>query len=214
MRRHHFLSLKDTNHPPDSVSLLIGAQADQRRRHSSQLPTSPGVDMNRRLHSVFGGTVPGELDNTSPDSPKSDCTTDENEGDDGPGFLGRVHSYSRLMHAHTKSQLARPRVATLPSYQKTMHAFTLNQLNDHRRASVSENSSPRIAPPKMQVELSKLTLDEVPPAPGNTPEVGSRRGESAVQGIDFRKLKRRSLTDPEAVRGVVAGIRARDFAAG
>lgn len=173
--------------------------------------------MHRRLHSVFGGTVPGEAEEDG-DSPKSEESEEDRAADSG--FLGRVHSYSRLMHAHTKEQLARPSISTLPSYQKTMHAFTLNQLNDHRRISLSETSSPRVgAPlanvPKLNMEFSKLVLDEVPPAPGNTPELGGKavgRGESHVQGIDFRKLKRRSLTDPEMVRSLAADVRARDFA--
>ena len=167
--------------------------------------------MHRRLHSVFGGTVPGEvgIDEQSPRSNEED--TDEGRSP-SPGFLGRVHSYSRMMHAHTKSQLARPMISTLPSYQKTMHAFTLNQLKDHRRVSLSETNSPSVVPAKLNLDLSKMVLDEVPPAPGNTPE--GQRDESIVHGIDFRKLKRRSISDSEAVRGMMAGMRVRDFAAG
>lgn len=246
MRRHHFLSLRDTDHdhPPDSINLLIGAEAHQKRRRSTQIPPSPAKEMHRRLHSVFGGTIPREGD--SPDSAKTDASEDEEQEDaTSPGFLGRVHSYSRLMHAHTKSQLARPDVSTVPSYKKTMHAFTRNQLESHRRASCtqrqSETSSPQLGrgaagarlavASKLHAELEKLVLDEVPPAPGNTPEIGGgggaagmggdvgsepHRGESHFHGIDFRKLRlqRRSITDPDMVRAAVSsGVRVRDFAA-
>lgn len=258
MRRHHFLSLRDAERPPDSISLLIGAEADQRRRRSTQIPPSPAKEMHRRLHSVFGGVIPGEANpSASPNSAPSDASSDHTPDDEADtpssaagGFLGRVHSYSRLMHAHTKSQLARPTVGTLPSYNRTMHAFTLNQLNTHRRTSStqtqSETSSPRMSvsggtgvarlavPAKLHAELENLVTDEVPPAPESKPEGGDvehevgnvggtsaggvgavGKGESHVHGIDFRKLKRRSITDPELVRSAVSSdVRVRDFAAG
>lgn len=219
MRRHHFLSLRDTESPPDSISLLIGAEADQRRRRSTQIPPSPARDMPRRLHSVFGGVVPGETD-TDASPAQSDDTSHEDE-EEASDFLGRVHSYSRLMHAHTRSQLARPATGTLPGYNKTMHAFTLNQLKASE--TQSERSSPQMAgvgSAALQVELGRLVLDAVPPAPGNSPEIagrvggGEERGESHVHGIDWRKLKRRSVTDPEMVRRAGASaVRVRDFAA-
>lgn len=230
MRRHHFLSLTDTRRPPDSISLLIGAEADQKRRRSTQIPPSPATEMPSRLRSLFNGVVPGEAESPKSESSSknntNNSTGENNDAPASPGSLGRVHSYSRLMHAHTKSQLSRPTVGTLPSYQKTMHAFTLNQLNTHRRVSQtrSETSSLHVGargglatPPKLQVELTNLMLDEVPRAPGNTPKrdgvVTSRIGD--VHGIDFRKLKRRSITDSELVRGIVSsGIDIRDFAAG
>lgn len=97
-----------------------------------------------------------------------------------------------------------------------MHAFTLNQLNDERRISRSETNSPQIAakqvllPAKVCNELEKLSLDELPHGPVNTPEHGVRRA-SEVQGIDFRKLKRRSVTEP--ITRDFAMVKARDFAA-
>lgn len=160
--------------------------------------------MHRRLHSVLGGTVPGEADSST-----SANEDDHGDADPDESFLGRISSYSRLMHAHTKSQLARPDLSTLPSYPKTMHAFTLNQLNS-RHASQNGTSSPRLpmaSPPPaaavmrtlMPVEslsaadTAKVMLDEeeVPPAPGNTHDLGGVKGEAGVEGRDFRRLKRK-----------------------
>jgi len=227
MRRHHFLSLQgNPAAPPDNISLLIGAEAEQRRRRSTQLPLSPGVEIHRRLTLVFGGTIPGTDDQEDIESADEgeEATPDDNE-ETGSGFLGRVNSYSRLMHAHTRSQLRRPTTGTLPSYRKTMHAFTMNQLNHQRATSHSETSSPHTgaALSMPAVELSKLTLDELPPGPSNTPAQGGRvmlkgvlGGENQFHGIDFRKLRRRSLTDPEVVRRkqTASDVSVRDFAQG
>jgi hypothetical protein len=134
-----------------------------------------------------------------------------------PGFLGGVTSYRRLMHAHTKSQLDFPSTGTLPAYTKTMHAFTMNQLQDHRQGSKSETSSPHIGPriaimpSKMRSELTKLSLDEVPHGPRNTPERGVLEDKiECVMGIEVLDGRRRSLTEPNAMRDFAA-VRAREL---
>ena len=132
---------------------------------------------------------------------------DEETEEPYPGFLGRVESYRRLMHAHTKSQLTSPATGTLPAYTRTMHAFTQNQLHDHRRSSKSETSSPHIGPKqvvlpsKVRTELTKLSLDELPHGPSNTPEKGVHdvKVEDLTSG-EFPAGRRRSLTEPSAVR--------------
>jgi hypothetical protein len=150
------------------------------------------------------------------DSPASENENENETTEPSPGFLGRVDSYNRLMHAHTKNQMQSPGTGTIPTYTKTMHAHTLNQLSEHRRKSKSEASSPRVQsrqvmlPLKVCQELSKLDLDEVTPAPVNTPEQPTHTLPPVI-GIDFGKLRRRSLTTPSAARDFAA-VEARDFA--
>ena len=224
MRRHHFLALtKSVERPtkqssyaqltshrlqahPGSISLLIGAEADRERRRSTQIPPSPREEQHRRLSCQSSATDGDYAYSRAPS--ESEADTDE----PGPGFLGRMNSYNRIMHAHTKSQLQSPATCTLPSYTKTMRAFTLNQLVRHRRSN-SESSSRRgstqaevILPSKLRMEVEKLSMDDVPHAPSNTPE-----GQHDVQGLDFRKVKRRSVTEP-ILEHELNGIKRRDFA--
>ena len=214
MRRNHFLALHMLDPPVDSVTLLIGAEADRERRRSSQISTASHEQIHRRLPHLFSGHDPGV--DTGKDHEDEDEDEDEDAEESGPGFLGRVNNYRRHMHAHTKHQLDSPATGTLPRYKKTMHAFTLNQLNHHRNLSKSETSSPHLEvkrsmlPSKMCNELSKLSLDELPHGPSNTPEKGEGMGD--VQGIDFRKLRRRSLTEP-SVASDFAVVKTRDFGA-
>ncbi|KAK5137459.1 hypothetical protein LTR08_008437 [Meristemomyces frigidus] len=183
------------------------------RRRTTQLPLGPYEAVHRKLPSLFScqmsaspeGDDDGSQDGTSPD---------ENERQEN--FLDRVHSYSKLMHAHTKCQLGSPATGTLPSYTKAMHAFTLSQLNQHKDVSKSERSSPQLGasgrhihlPVKVCMELSKLSLDEVPAAPSNTPEPGETRD---MHGTHLRKMKRRSLTEP-IPRDFVLASKCRGFA--
>lgn len=178
--------------------------ANRERRRSSLAPSTPHQPVHQRLPRLFSQKgIPGE-----------DSSADESsENDEDPNsFLGRVGSYSRLMHAHTKSQMGSP-AGTLPSYTKTMHAFTLNQMNDSRRASKSETNSPHTGmrqatlPAKVWQELAKLDLDEAPRGPSNTPDVEKHE---LVRGNDLGKLRRRSLTAPSVARDF-AVVRARDF---
>ena len=219
MRRHHVLALHKLDPLADSISLLIGAEADRGRRGSSQIPLNPSDQAHKRLPQLFSGSAPrtgssGADENKDEDDSKDEPGEDEEET--GPGFLGRVNNYNRLMQAHTKHQIASPASRALPSYSKTMHAFTLNQLNSSRRSSRSETSSPHIGakgavvlPSKVRGKLTKLDLDELPHGPVNTPEQTPREGD--VQGIDFRKLKRRSITEPVVTRDFAA-VKCRDFA--
>ena len=181
-----------------------GAEADrcpsnleQNRRRSCQIPVGPHETVHRRLPHLFGGRVPGSSSNSS-----DDASDDEEDLEDRrENFLGRVHSYSKLMHAHTSYQLSSLSTGTLPSYTKTMHAFTLNQLNHHRnvahcKATQSAKNSPQLStaslrgvagqhvmlPSKVCTGLDKLTLDDAPHAPSNTP-VDAQRD---VLGSNFR----------------------------
>jgi hypothetical protein len=148
--------------------------------------------------------------------PEASITVKLKNAEPSPGFLGRVDSYNRLMHAHTKAQMDSPGTGTIPTYMKTMHAHTLNQLDEYRRASRSESNSPQLCgkqallAAKIYNELTKLRMDEMPHAPFNTPEQSTRKVEPVV-GIDFGKLRRRSLTTPCAARDFEV-VESRDFA--
>ena len=209
MRRHHFLALHMLNPPADSVTLLASSETDKERRRTPQISTVSEKQVHRQQPHLFSGGPPA-LDSTRED----DCENDDIE-ESGSGFLGRMTSYRRLMLAHTQNQMNSPSNGTLPSYSKTMHHFTLNQLKHQHQLSRSEASSPHIGtklsvmPSKMSKELSKLSLDEMPPRPSNTPENGHRIED--VEGIDFRKLKRRCVTAPTVARDFAA-VRSRDFA--
>ena len=197
---------------PDSISLLIGAEAGRSRRRSTQMSPSLHEQVHRRLPQLFSDHTDNADDDDGKNETRESETEDEQEA--GGGFLGRVTSYNRLMHAHTRNQMSAS-TGTVPSYKKAMHAFTLNQFTHHQRISKSETSSPYIGhkqailPSKLHGELSRWSVDEMPHGPSNTPEHGHRGHD--VQGIDFRKLKRRSITEPIA-RDHTAVSR-RDFAA-
>lgn len=219
MRRHHFLALHMLELPVDNISLIPGVEADYNResgrRRSTQLPISPGDSVHRRLPLLFNGPNPGSRDG---DAEERDADEENEDDEDTPeaedesgksNFLGRVGSYSRLMHAHTKYQLGDVRNHTLPSYMRTMHAFTMNQLN-HQQHTTTLNAMQNLRvggktvmlPASICSEMTKLGLDNaVPGPPLNTPEIG----QNEMVGIDFRKLKRRSNTEP-------IGIKTRDFA--
>lgn len=117
------------------------------------------------------------------------------------------------MHAHTKSQLESPSNGTLPSYTRTMHAFTLNQMKHHETAIKSATNSPQLGarnrhamlPLKVCSELGKLSLDELPHNPSNTPVYGHRINPVRMQ-------KRRSVTEPMP-RDFAMSVQSRDFAA-
>lgn len=112
------------------------------------------------------------------------------------------------MHAHTKGQLDRPGVATLPSYTRTMHAFALNQLNHMENTfgttTRSESSSPHVGAkmtsmPRVTQELSRMTLEEEPAGPLNTPEVPQRTpiNDLAVTvPVLMQAQRKRSVTEP------------------
>lgn len=192
--------------PADTISLLIGAEANLERSRSTR--PSPREDMQRQLLPLRTE----QSDSSDPASPPQDSHADDAEP--SPDFLGRVGSYDRLMHAHTKHQLDSPGTGTIPTYTKTMHAHTLHQLTDHRRTSKSEASSPQpasrhaILPGKVSGELTTQASGAQPPL--NTPDQPARKVEPVLLGIDFGKLRRRSLTTPYAARDFAA-VESRDF---
>ncbi|KAK5125764.1 hypothetical protein LTR85_012040 [Meristemomyces frigidus] len=198
---------------------IAGAQAEpthpeDRRRRSMQLSPTPLDKVHQRLPYLFTGTVPGSVPDGDEDdgSDNGDEDTAE-ESERQENFLGRMQSYSKLMHAHTLFQIGSPGTRTLPGYTRTMHAFTLNQLSDHRRVSRSEVSSPQLGiggrhmllPLKVCTELNKLSLDD-PPAPSNTPKVG----HGNIHEMDRRSMRRNLVTQP-LPRDCVASVASRDF---
>ena len=208
----------------DNISLLIGAEANKERRRS--LYSKNSSDKQNRTPRASAGP-PSSF--TVSDDKVAGEHDDETDAEPSPGFLGRassvtsfssLDSYNRLMHAHTKSQLDSPGMGTIPTYTKTMHAHTLHQLHQHRwGSSWSEAGNSRrgskqlLLTAKVFGELEKLGLDDVPAPPLNTPEPGSGRAEAVVVGLDFGKLRRRSLTTSYGVRDYAA-VEARDFAVG
>jgi len=217
------------------------------RRLSSQLPCSPyahaHAEVHRRLPQLFsetpsrraaadheqhGSEVDEESDGDADESHKRSKEEQDiisRRASVPDNFLGRVSSYNRLMHAHTKSQLNAPRNGTLPSYRRTMHAFTLNQLNHHRTLGVGiTQSAPSTAvtspvqapavPSKICTRLNRLNFDEIPHAPSNTPEQSTvRQPEDEDVDMDLPRgiLNRRSVTEP-LPREHVTAVKVRDFA--
>lgn len=193
--------------PADTIGLLIGAEANRERSRSAR--SSPRENMHRQLSPLRTE----QCDSSDPASPPQDSHAEDAEP--SADFLGRVGSYNRLMAAHTKSQLDSPGTGTIPTYTKTMHAHTLHQLTDHRRLSKSEASSPHpiagqaMLPGKISGELTTLASGAQPPL--NTPDQTARKVEPVLLGIDFGKLRTRSLTTPYAARDFAA-VEATDFA--
>lgn len=196
------------------------------RRRSTQLPPSPHDSVHRRLPSFFSGLVPrsgSNSENVSPDAKSSDEEDepgeDTEDADEPPAnFLGRVYSYSKLMHAHTRSQLASPTTGTLPSYTRTMHTFTLNQLNHQKIMTKSTTNSPQLAVPggrnimfprRLCAALGKLSLDELPHNPSNTPEQG---GQLPRRYAEAQRMRKRSLTEPVPRNFAVSRVARKDFA--
>ncbi|KAK1066237.1 hypothetical protein LTR12_001725 [Friedmanniomyces endolithicus] len=178
---------------------------------STQPPPSPYREVHNfltRLFSSSGPSVPSRAKADDDESSSSD--SDETEGEEN--FLGRVQSYSKLMHTHTEAQLRRPSTSTLPSYARTMHAHTMNQLShQHKLATQSAATTPQLGtgrgavvlPRQVCTELSRMTLDEVP-NPSNTPDLSQR-------GADAPWVRRRSVTEP-IPREFAASVAREDFA--
>ena len=222
MRRHHFLgtvkargSLLPITDISDAALSMPGSIATndrgetsypQGRRRSTQLPPSPYENVHHRLPRLFSGNVPGVRTDA-----EDDPSDEEDDEDDSSkeNCLGRVQSYSKLMHAHTHAQMRSPSVSTLPSYTRTMHAFTLNQLDGMQKVTKSATNSPQFGagakaammPRLLCTELSSLCLDEVP-NPSNTPETDHRR-------TDPRYARKRSVTEPV---DFMTNVAKRDFA--
>ena len=180
---------------------------------SCQALLSHHKPVHQKLPSLLGCSRLAGSETDSDDGMSDVSTADEIEREEN--FLGRVQSYSKLMHAHTKSQLDSPATGTLPSYTKTMHAFTLNQLNHHGDLPKSKRSISQLGvgdrivhlPLEACTQLSKLSLEEVPAAPVNTPEPMAA-GETHC--LDFRETKRRSMTEP-IPRDFAMASKSRDF---
>lgn len=102
-----------------------------------------------------------------------------------------------------------------------MHAFTLNQLNHMENtfaSTKSETSSPHVggkltAMPKVSQELSRMTLEEEPAGPLNTPEASQRApiNDLAVT-TSLQQQRKRSVTEP--VPREYMAPKAVDFVAG
>lgn len=174
------------------------------RRHSIQ-QSARGVPIHTRVARLFSSDAARGLADAHDDS--SDGEEDENDKREGRGnFLARATSYSRLMHAHTKGQLDRPSVGTLPSYTRTMHAFTLNQLNhteNTQGTTKSLSSSPQAGAAKtaflqnrLATELNRMTLDEEPHGPVNTPEIPRAMPNELAVALPLQPSRRRSVTEP------------------
>ncbi|KAF2167977.1 hypothetical protein M409DRAFT_53914 [Zasmidium cellare ATCC 36951] len=124
-------------------------------------------------------------------------------------LVGRVQSYSRIMHSYTMLQMQSSPGTTLPGYQKAMYEFTQRQMKGQRSPykARSETSSPHIAaqqavlPCHVGAGLAQLSLDDAPPPPCSTPEqsLPSRRQ---------RGVKPRSTTEP-IPRDFAVGIKGR-----
>ncbi|KAK0917937.1 hypothetical protein LTR91_012407 [Friedmanniomyces endolithicus] len=210
MRRYHFLAFQMPVAPATGEGESIHPPTEQ---DSTQPPPSPYREVHNfltRLFSSSGPSVPSRA--KADDDESSSSESDEPEG--GENFLGRVQSYSKLMHMHTEAQLRKPSTSTLPSYARTMHAHTMNQLSHHHKlATQSAATTPQLAtgrgavmlPGQVCTELHKLSLNEVPPNPSNTPDLSQR-------DADMPWMKRRSVTGPIPWEFAMSVAR-KDFAA-
>lgn len=134
----------------------IHHQIHRQRRLQSHSQSSTTTQLDHRLPQIFSGRLPSTISNINSDTnpndstslPSSPSTTSTEEVDPNPArtassFLAPQPtpndktSYSRLMHAYTKSQMTSPHTGTIPSYTRTMHAFTLAQLNHMEKTSFS-----------------------------------------------------------------------------
>lgn len=199
-RRSAFLEVE---RPADSISLLLGAEADRERWHAAFLPAASARSSPKRTSRIPRSNAKALEHSESANEPVEDERA-------SPETLNRVESYSRIMQAHTRTQMESPSSGTIPSYRKTMHAFTLNQFSHSRRSSTSNVDQHRAESGlvRMPVSLDKQADVTSPQTmlrvPLNTPAAqaigvaGPGRGDE-VHGIDFRKLKR-NKTEPYAAR--------------
>ena len=200
---------------PPETSGTDGGDTIRDRRRSSQISTISSRDSPpKALAQLFSGLLPGQSNHDESSASSAEAETEADEAE--PGFLGGVTSYSRLLHAHTQSQLDSPSTGTLPAYSKSMHAFTINQLRSQR--SKSETSSPDLrsklatTPSKLRKRPKELNLDEIPHGPSNTPEKdGVNEKIELDKTLESPVGRRRSLTDPSAVKDF-AVIKDRDLA--
>ncbi|CAK3822326.1 Hypothetical predicted protein [Lecanosticta acicola] len=178
---------------------------DERRRSSSvHFSIDPRTADSRQLRQIVSNLVP---EATLTQASGEDEEEEEEEEEANKGAVVRVHSYSRMMHAHTRQQIdhmSSPKPHSLPNYQKSMHALTLDQIKlphnsivAHRRVSSGETGSlhikaqQSILPSPVCVDLNQLTIDEAPVPPCNSPSPGERIL------IDERKgMRGRSTTQP------------------
>lgn len=150
-------------------------------RSSLQFSTPTRNAISGRMHQIFSGLIRDSCDEP-----------EEDEQQSGGSLFGRVHSYSRLMHAHTKVQI---------ESNKRNDIAMAAKLNNSRAVSRtrSETSSPHIGakqailPSPVCAELQQLTIDEAPVPPCPPPENGHRQEPPiAVK----RGMKQRSTTQP------------------
>ena len=214
-------------YPSAAVAQPAQWRREQHNNGRRSMHLSQNHHLPTRFSQLFSDPETDSEDDYSDDG--GEHSSDEIE-DRRRNFLGRVHSYSKAMHAHTTFQLGSLSRGTLPTYTKTMHAFTLNQLNHHfnEGTTKSATNSPRLDASKSRdttllgpggrtvmlthkvwSDLSKLGFDEAPRGPSNSPV---RRCNPHVRpGVDIGHLRRRSLTEP-VPRGHAVGVEMRDFA--
>ncbi|KAK0925378.1 hypothetical protein LTR29_012202 [Friedmanniomyces endolithicus] len=183
----------------------------QTERDPTQPPPSPHREVHNFLTRLFSSSGPSVPSRAKADD--DECSTSDSDETEGEkNFLGRVQSYSKLMHTHTEAQLRRPSTSTLPSYARTMHEHTMNQMNQHHKlATQSAATTAQLGTGRGAVmllrqvctELSRMTLDEVP-NPSNTPDLSQR-------GADAPWVKRRSVTEP-IPREFAVSVARKDFA--
>ncbi|KAK3679392.1 hypothetical protein LTR78_000953 [Recurvomyces mirabilis] len=194
-----WLALSMLETPAPGAEVGYASTPSDGRRQSTQIPSSPYHSVYRQLPHLFSGFCPGN--GTDDEDQISDDDEEPSPESLAPreNFLGRVQSYSKLMHAHTQSQLASPSVGTLLSYAKSMHAFTLNQLNHSQTTTQSARNSPQLGPGGRRMVLrrhiceglKRLNLGETP-NPANTPV----HGHSHWHAERRRMGASRSLTEP------------------
>lgn len=145
---------------------------------------------------IFLPLVPDISDSEDDD----DLSTAQRRG----SLIGRVQSYSRIMHSYTMLQMqSSPNWFTLPGYQKAMYEFTQSQMKRQRNASKarSETSSPHmmaqqaVTPSPVGAGLPQMSLDEPPPPPCPSPSPENHR-TSLPKSSRLKGLRQRSTTKP------------------
>ncbi|KAF2772834.1 hypothetical protein EJ03DRAFT_348359 [Teratosphaeria nubilosa] len=195
---------------------------------SRQIPHLINGQIPRSSRSKRRSSADEEVSTEGSDSEKSEAGSAESSSDrrsssgSKENFLGRVQSYQKLIHAHTKSQMRSPASGTLPSYTRTMYVHTLNQLNVHKNSAISAMASADdgltrgvagrhvMLPYKICTALDKLGRDEVPAGPSNSPEQTSEGIAKLKESLQHRR--QRSLTEPVPRDfAMTSAVKTRDF---
>ncbi|KAH9844806.1 hypothetical protein Tdes44962_MAKER01353 [Teratosphaeria destructans] len=200
----------DDNKLPRQIPHLINGQI-------------PRSSRSRRRSSADEAVSTEGSDSETSEAGSAESSTDRRSSSGSQeNFLGRVQSYQKLIHAHTKSQMRSPTSGTLPSYTRTMYVHTLNQLNVHKNAAISAMASAddglargvagrhMMLPHKICAALDQLGRDEVPAGPSNSPEQTSEGIARLKASLQHRR--QRSLTEPVPRDFATTGtVQTRDF---